>query len=590
MAVKPTETTSSGGFQQKLQDKTIQIAKSDLGQKLAVGATLGGASKATNDLKNAAIGAAVGNIGDIKSSALGSLGAGGNIANLKNSVLGAAGSVGGSIGDIKNSILGTSPKPPSQREVPCPTCSSSNQVKEKVAGKNYFTLPFLDYKVPRLDHIVDKTTTFDGNRREGEKCPACQGKKTITDVTDDTTKYEEVSKKIEEKSDIIMDLESKLGLGGTRTTFIQGSDLLFVGLGFNNNKTYQVMPNTAIAPSMKGGKVPQQSAEQVNSIVGKQGTVAWPQQVGNYTIKCANTFNLLAGAGGITIATPGPLSFSAGLLSFSSPSLSLGSSSGPLTLQGDSVNITGKTVALTPTSGELFVKGNICNTGNITTQGHAHFESASFVKASCTGTTKSTFSAKANPDVVNTQQATWKTSALQAALLDLKTFIQAVPTNSKTSAFRLMSPKEMQNMSDRVSNISKLSLPFEIKPTGWIIPGTRIKLIGKCPCNEGGSAFGEFDAYVTRNIDLHNFPHIHGIPEMMHLHEITLPDIDCTNDTPEALRGKMLTGAHESGVPADPTKDTKSRLLETAKIAKEFVAQVAVDSIKLTSKIIRFLS
>lgn len=538
MAVKPTET--AGAFQRELRDKKIEIAKSDLAQTLT-------SSAAAKDIARNAI-------------------------------------------NEKASGLGPLAGAPPQREVSCPTCSSSNQVKEKVAGKNHFTLPFLDYKVPRLDHLKDKTTTFDGNRREGEVCEACKGKKTITDVSDDTSKYQEVSDKIESKSETIMELESKLGLGGTRTTFIQGSDLLFVGLGFNNNKTYQVLPKGAIAPSMKGGKVPQQNAEQVNAIVGKQGTIAWPQQVGNYTIKCANSFNLLAGAGGITIATPGPLSFSAGLLSFSSPALSLGSSSGPLTLEGDSVNVTGKTVSITPTKGELFIKGNICNTGNITTQGHAHFESASFVKASCVGITKSTFTAKANPDVVNTQQATWKTSAVAAALLDLKTFIQSVPTNSKTSAFRLMSPKEMQNMSDRISNISKLSLPFEIKPTGWIIPGTRVRLVGSCPCNRGGSAYGVFDAYVIQNINLHNFPHIHGIPEMMHSHEITLPDMDYTNDTPEALRQKTLNNSHESGVPADPTKDTKSRLMETARVAKEFVAQVSVDAIKMSAKIIRFLS
>ena len=63
-----------------------------------------------------------------------------------------------------------------QREVPCPTCNSQNVVKDRIAGKTYFKIPFLE-------------------------------------------------------------AESKLGLGGTRTTFIAGSELLSVGLGFNSNKT-----------------------------------------------------------------------------------------------------------------------------------------------------------------------------------------------------------------------------------------------------------------------------------------------------------------------------------------------------------------
>lgn len=468
-----------------------------------------------------------------------------------------------------------------QRKVTCPTCGAGNQVKEKVAGKNYFAIPFTDLKVPKLDHLFDKKVSFDGNRRDGEVCGACQGKKEITDVTDDSAKYKQVNQKVEQNADLIMEQESKLGLGGTRTTLIQGSDLLFVGLGFNGNKTHEVIPNGAIAPSMKGGKIPQQNSEQVNAVVGKQGNIAWPQQVGNYTIKCANSFNLLAGAGGITIATPGSLTFSAGMLKISSPALTLGCSTGPLTLEGQSVNLTGKTVSISPTNGETFIRGNISNTGNITTQGHAHFESASFVKASCISTTKNTFVAKANPDVVNTQQATWGASAAAAALLDLKTYVQNIPTDSSTSAFRPAASKELQNVADRVANIGKLSLPFELKPTGWVLPGTKFY------ASIDGS--GPKEIRIITPVDVNNFPHIHGIPEMMHKHEITLPDFDYTNDSPQSLRGKVLTGSHESGAPADPTKDTTSRLAETARVAKEFAAQAIVEGTKLYARVVKFL-
>ena len=469
---------------------------------------------------------------------------------------------------------------PKQRKIKCPTCGIGNKVKDKIGGKNYFTIPFTDFKVPRFDHLIDKVAGFDDNRRDGEVCGACGGSKEIVDVTDDSAKYQAAAQKIEKNSEKIMEREAKMGLGGTRTTIIQGSDLLFVGLGFNNNKTYETMPGGSIAPTMKGGKIPQQNATPVNAVVGKQGTLAWPQQVGNYTIKCANSFNLLAGAGGITIATPGPLTFSAGMLKFTGPQLSLGCSNGPLTLEGESVNITGKAVSVTPTGGELFVKVNINNTGNMTVQGHAHFESMSFAKASCVGITKSTFMAKANPDVLQTQPATWGAKAVASALLDLQTYVQAIPMDSKTSAFRLFSPKENQNLSDRIGAIASLALPWELKPTGYVLPGTTFDAI------INGSAAS---VQIVTPVNVNNIPHVHGIPEMMHKHEITLPDMDYTNDSPQSLRSKVLNGAHESGVPAEPTKDTMSRVAEVGRTAVEFAAATAVEGTKLIAKATRFL-
>lgn len=467
-----------------------------------------------------------------------------------------------------------------QRLCRCPTCSPLNVVVGKIAGKNYFKIPFTNIKIPRFDHLLGLNSTFDSNRRKGEKCGACGGKKTLVDVHDDEAKYQQVANTMQEKSEHIMEAESKLGLGGTRTTLIQGSDMLFVGLGFNNNRTYEVINDGAVSPSMKGGKIPQQNATKVNAVVGKQGSISWPQQVGNYAIKCANKFSLLAGAGGITIATPGPLTISAGMMKIIGPQLSIGSSSGPLTLEGDSVNITAKAISITPTGGELFVKGNISNTGNITTQGHAHFESASFVKASMIATNKQTFQAVANIDNTCTQPATWSFKAVASQLGDLKTFFENILTDTTSSAFRLMSPKEMQNLADRMSSLVKLCFPIELKPTGIILPGF---------CNVFGIGNHGYPVYSTNlmPIPIWNFPHHHGLPELIHKHEITLPDIDYTSSSPEALRKRVLTGAHESGVPSDPTKDTASRLDEVLRTSVEFARTMVVEGMKMASKAIR---
>lgn len=497
---------------------------------------------------------------------------------------------------ISNDILDLLKNFLKQKFCKCPTCDSSNRVEGKVAGKNYFTIPFTDFRIPRFDHLIfNNTVSYDSNRRKGEKCTACGGKKKIPDVTDDSAKYTAAAATIKQNSAAIMEKEAKLGLGGTRTTIIQGSDVLFVGLGFNANKTYEVIPGGSIAPTMRGGKIPQQSAIPVNGVVGKQGSLAWPQQVGNYTIKCANKFSLLAGAGGMTFATPGPLTISSGMTKFIGPQIAISCATGPLTLEGNSVNVTGKTISLTPTGGEVFVKGNVSITANSTTLGHAHAESLSFIKGTCVGVTKSTYTAKANPDVLQTQPATWGYSSTASAILDLQTYYQSIPTDSKTAAFRLLSPKENINISDRIANIAQLAVPIELKITGYVLPGTSISMngsvLGTCPCNYGGQAFGRVSGLITGTtllpIPLHNVPHVHGIPEMMHRHEMLLPDMDYTNDSPEAVRGKVLNGAHESGVPANPAKDTKSRLVEAARTTVEFVSNIGTEATKLVAKIKR---
>lgn len=461
----------------------------------------------------------------------------------------------------------------------CPVCSPLNQVTEKIAGRNYFKIPFTEFKIPRLDHLINKTAGFDQNRRPGEKCGACDGKKKLPDIQNDSGKYQQVAQKMENDAPKIMEREAELGLGGARTTLIQGSDVLFVGLGFNNNKAHETVSEGAIAPSMKGGKIPQQNATKVSAVVGKQAELGWPQQVGNYTIKCANKFNVLAGAGGITLSTPGPLTLNSSGFKMNAPNISLGCATGPLLLEGESVNIAGKAISITPSGGELFVKGNINNTGNITTQGHAHFESVSFAKASCVGTNKTTSQATANPDVLNTEKAVWGSAAMKTALLDIKTFYQSVPADSRSSAFKLASPKVNENISSRMSSMAKLALPFEAEVTGFIIPGTKFTAI-----INGTPASVE----VTSMCDIHNKPHVHGIPEMKHTHEIQLPDIDYTSDTPEAMREKVLTGAHECGAPQNPVKDTGSRLDEAKRTASELAANTKAEATKKIAQLSKF--
>lgn len=502
----------------------------------------------------------------------------------------------------------------------CPICLIENIVFDKSSGKNYFTLPFSNIKLPNpLAYLGFFSTPrpFDLNQRYGSRsCGACGGTKKLFDPYDDTAKYANVASQVQQNAENLMEHEAKLGLGGSRTSLIQGSDTLFVGLGFNDNKSYEVLPDATIAPSIRGGKIPQQNAVRVNAVKGIQAGIAWPQQIGNYTIKCANKFNALVGSGGLTMATTGPLTFSGGKTKITAPEIQIGCASGPLSMEGDSVNITGRTISLTPTNGELFVKGSINNTANTTCMGHSHSETASFVKAACVGTTRSTYSTLANPDVLQTSAPAWRFNAYKGAMLDLQAHTAVAGIDLKTASYRFNSPSVMVDFSQRLYSLSRLALPFDMPlgdsplgtPPGHVFPGTYITMFGSLrgnfvgsgsisgqfPCNFRGPSYGTgsgsmlaqgtytgfWAGYTLNPIRVYLEPHVHQIPMMMHKHEMRVPDIDTSSDDAETLRSRIITDAQESGLPHDPLEDSNTRMVESFRSSAEGNAAIALDTLQ----------
>lgn len=425
-----------------------------------------------------------------------------------------------------------------QKTVKCPSCGSENKIKEKVAGKYIYsiTFPFTKFtmRIPNPLAFLGKVVNYDSNLKSGEKCKACEGKKEIPDVSDDSAKYQQAQQTIDQNAPALMETEAKLGTGGTRTTYIQGSDMLNVGLGFNHNVSYEVIEKGNIAPQFGGEtKSPQKGGVATNAVVGKQSELAWPQSIGNYFIKCANKFNVLAGGGGITIATKGPLTLSGGTIRFSGPSLTLGSNDGPLTLEGDTVTIGGKNITLSPAGGQAHVTGALtCN--NATVAGHLHTEGISFTRGSCPAVNKETSNDQANKDVTKTEGAVWQYQALVGAIIELSLFLQAIPSNTFSSK-RIISVEGIQSMIDRMKATIKLAFPIELVPTGI--------------------AFGVGVSVV------YNFPHHHGIPNMFHTHTVKLPDMDYS-DTAEEARGKGYSAAATGGAPANLTENGAARKFE----------------------------
>ena len=431
--------------------------------------------------------------------------------------------------------------------VECPGCSDKNKVKDKNGGKYIFsiTFPFTKFtiRIPNPLALFGKVVTYDENLEDGEKCPLCEGKKKIPDPTDDKAKYEQARQQIQQDADKIMEEENKLGPGGSKSEFIQGNKLVVVGQEFNRNDSAEVLPEGGTVGSMGGEtKVPQGAPKKGPAVKGIQSEMGWPQQMGNYVIKCGNKFNVLAGGGGITMATKGPITISGGVINFTGPSVTLGNSNGVLALEGGTVAIGGTNVAIAPTSGQTYFRGTIAATGNAVIAGHTHSEGLSFIRATCPGINKESSMDQANKDATKTESTIWTYNATASSILEIMMFVGAIPSSSSNTK-RVFSVEGIQSLFDRITSMAKQAMPFDnmMMPTGIAI-GT-----------------GNLGFPVISSV--YNFPHHHGIPNMHHTHNTKQPDITL-EDSKDAVRKKVYTGALTGGAPANVTEDGGARKLE----------------------------
>lgn len=453
-----------------------------------------------------------------------------------------------------------------QKEVTCPFCASHVKKKDVTGGRSELRLPFFDppLRIP-IPPFLAKTI-----KPKPDKC-TCGGKQKLKDVSDDSAKYQQLAQKAQGNVEKSIELESKMGTGGMRTTYIEKSDTLFVGLGFNRNDSYEVVEEGQVSPGKLTTDPPGFAAGYAsNAVAGKQTSAGWPAAVGNYKIVCANSFNVTAGAGGIQLNTKGPLTFNSGILNLTGPQVNIGSSSGPLTLEGDSVSISGKTITLTPTDANVFVKGTISTSGNVVVGGQLHAETLSFSKATCAAKDDRTSTNAANPDGTQTMSATWGGVAVKgiiSSVLDITTYFGNVLTNFETAATSVVSPTQMANLINRFTVLAKEVIPIEIIPTGIAIG------IGNL-------------GYPVLSI-VYNFPHLHGIPSLQHDHGIRIPDIDFKDySSPQAARAAAVNEALTSNAPARK-KTSAQELIQFALRVPGFAASAGLQVIKAVRWIVQ---
>jgi DNA-directed RNA polymerase subunit RPC12/RpoP len=438
-----------------------------------------------------------------------------------------------------------------KRKVTCPYCTG--KVLTKNAGRLFSTIPGLlqrsfPIRIPTglLSFIQQKGPVNVSSIFKSE-CAVCGGKQQIEDPSDDSSKYKQVKQAAESKSKEITELEAKLAPPcGNRYTVIQGCDLLEVGLGMNDAPSYRVDKEKSIRskglidPSKintkKGGpQVPE--GGKANHV---QGLNPLASPGGHYMIKCANKFTLLVGAQGIDITTGGPIVIGGGITKITGPEISIGTQTGRLSLQGEVVDISGKSIEMCPTDGHVFVKGTISNTGNLMVGGHLHGESISFTKAECVGKNEHTKPAAASDLACG--PAFWGGNGVEGLMLALKDMVGFIVSKvaNPLEAQQMMTQRFVEGIRDKMLNVTYNSRPWELSPTGYILPGTSIMLQNATvPCNQGGTAIGNVIGTVRMPIPINNFPHCHALPDGEHTHEVRLPDLDFTADSAEDLRGKQ---------------------------------------------------
>lgn len=442
------------------------------------------------------------------------------------------------------------------REIQCPFCTG--QVLSKTAGRLFSSISgFLQrsFKIRLPTGLlnllkdmfpVSKKTLFK------DKCEACQGKGSIPDPSDDSDKIAQVKANAQARAQEILELENELAPAcGNRYTIIQGCDLLEVGLGLNDANTHRVdkganvraygLADPGKIDTKKGGSIPQGApADHVQS---------WPSLAspgGHYMIKCSNKFSLVVGAQGVDISTKGPVNISGGVTRITSPEISLGTQKGRLLLEGQVVNINGKSIEVAPSDGHFFVKGTISNTGNMMCQGHIHTESASVVRLETTG--KNEPSKPASPSDIASGPAFWGgmgVEGIQKALMDTAGLAVSRIANP-IEAQQMISFRYFYDLRDKMLGMVDTVKPWETKPTGVILPGNCI-VVGSC--TYGGAVVASNPMLVP----IYNFPHNHSMPSMSHNHETRVPDIECSADSAQELRGKQ--GGAGSSAPLHKTSN-----------------------------------
>jgi hypothetical protein len=441
-----------------------------------------------------------------------------------------------------------------KRTRPCPYCTGEKIInpKQEEVKTNNGAQPYTPGgALSKFAASFNKAyNTYASRKKKNSelipKCDICNNTRKIEDTTDRSEQIEAAGKEAEALKDEILKLEAELGPpGGNRHTLVVGDEVLEVGLGYNDTPSYTIVKDGGLGPATTMEKeAPMNTGTRVDAVVGTN-PLATPG--GNYTVKCANKYMVRAGAHGIELSTEGPLIIKAGQTQITGPEVTIGSSVGPVAIEGQSLSINGgKCLQLnagTEGSGQISANGTFTATGNMVAQGGAHFDG----DVSCVSMTMPGTHERSEHAAQDTQTSGAPAWGGECADQGLKDFKRVREIRKQDAANLVATPREQQNIASEQKALLKKSQDLEPQPTGLIIPGTQIEIeASTCPCNQGGTASGRIIGTIVgpgRGVELRNFPHHHGLSDMVHAHDNFVPNINKTKTADEVrqLAGQQKT-------------------------------------------------
>jgi hypothetical protein len=488
--------------------------------------------------------------------------------------------------------------------IPCPTCNGGEkQALKNKAAKKYINLDSHFAHMPVavrialgdiediLNGIIQATGVVE--LFEKKKCPTCDGKNKVKDVTGKANQNaKKTAAALNDKKEQIQKLEQKAGgvSGcGNRITIINGHDVLEVGLGMNKTKSYAQGESEVAPGSVRiGGGV-----EHVTTKV-TVGTNPTATPGGHYTIKCSNKFTCFTGAQGIDLVTYGPVNIAGGITKITGPEVTIGSGSGTCTVEGNHLQLTGKTIGIGPVEGDnqVVVQGALGVASNLVVNGGAHVNGdLSFTSGTAPSKMARTHFSS-NSDTI-TGKASWGGVGVFGITSAINNLVSDVMVMTMDPSTMIISVRGIQKVIEHITLLAKLCEPWELLPTGFILPGTVVSLAVNeiafanltGPANsagaiEGGGFLtgGVLVGEVLAPITLNNFPHVHAMPDMAHAHDMEVPNIKLLTTSDAVVsqsRGK------ESAVPTNAVSEVdiialiKNFALAAVAAAKAIQAKLA---------------
>ena len=410
-------------------------------------------------------------------------------------------------------------------QIPCPTCKTAtgadkktflqqkNEKAESLDIQHLIPYAFTQFLIP-LGAVakalgINRTASV---QTVSGKCVTCGNKGTVQNKLDRSKQIAAAQQSIASAKDSLLKKEAMLGpLGGNRHTFVLGDDMLEVGHGVNDSKSYTTVKDGEYVPA--GGSVKQKGtigteAQKSNGTVGAN---ALSTPGGHYIIKCSNKFTVYTGAQGIDFVSHGPITFNGGIMRFIGPQISIGTSAGTTAIEGQHLQLAGKSISMSPDpsgTGQVHVQGTLATSGNIIAAGGAHIEGdLSFISATCPVKRERTKFSSSSDQV--TGPAQWQAQALTNGLKD---YIRKITVQALDPSGPLISVRGIANILHDTLSLTKKALPIDPIPTGYVIgmPGT-----------------------VT--LPVFSYPHHHTIPDGLHSHGYDAPNIR-TMDDDQAVR------------------------------------------------------